>query len=292
MNINFITISPTPHYNDVIGGSMVCHNLAHNLSILGECSYLYANSTKSNYTSNLIPWGTIGEFDQENTIVIYPSGNGEHTYINNVEKSWIKADNKVRWLMNNQGTEYPQNDKLYKFVDYFETLDTQKIDGNLLAIDVDLNKFKNQNLQRSGICYYTKGEIINNETRLHNIGDLCIDNYMSLPSPSHREDYLISTFNKCEKFICYSNKSFIATLAALCGCIVVVATSKGLERKDWYNGFPTLKYGIAYGEDDKTWAVETLPLVKDHVLDLKRYSLQQTKTFIKDCYEWLTIKYN
>jgi hypothetical protein len=290
-NINFIVFSPTPTYVDYIGGSMVCHNLAHNINLLGENSYIYADSTKSNYTSTPIPWGTELEYSQENTIIVYPSGDGEHTYQNYLNQSILGIDNKIRWLMNNQVSLYSPKDKVYKFVDYFNTLNNQNVDGQLIAIDVDLDIFQNYNLPRKGNCYYTKGIPITKENKLHDDDDTCLDNMYSLSSED-RINYLVSIFNNSERFICYSNKTFIATLAALCGCIVIVVPSQGLEKDDWRKGFPTLKYGIAYGEEDLDWAVSTLPLVQNLVKDLKKQSLDQTQTFINDCYQWLKNKYN
>lgn len=290
-NINFIIFSPTPDYVDYIGGSMVCHNLAHNLNILGENAYIYANSTKPGYVCPLIPWGTNLEYDQENTIIVYPSGDGEHTYQKFIPQNILDINNQVRWLMNNQGVKYPQDNKLYKFVDYFQTQDNQKIEGNLIAIDVDLDIFKNYNLKREGNCYYTKGTPITKENKIHNDNDVNIDIIYTLP-PEERINYLVSTFNKSEKFICYSNKTFIATLAALCGCIVIVVPSDGLNKTKWREGFPTLKYGIAYGEEDLEWAITTLPLVKGLVEDLKQQSLVQTQVFIDNCYQWIKDKYN
>lgn len=290
-NINFIVFSPTPDYVDYIGGSMVCHNLANNLTLLGENAYIYANTTKSNYICTTIPWGSDLTYDQENTIIIYPAGGGEHTYRDYIPPSIANIKNTVRWLMNEQVSTYDVNDKLYKFVNYFQTYDTQVVDGNLLAIDVDLDVFKNYNLPRSGTCYYTKGTSITDEIKLHNNGDVCIDNIYKL-STEDRTKYLVSIFNKSENFICYSNKTFMAILAALCGCIVTVLPSPGLTKEDWHLGFPTLKCGIAYGKDDLDWAITTLPLVRDMVLDLKQQSLMQTKDFISDCYQWITKKYN
>jgi hypothetical protein len=40
------------------------------------------------------------------------------------------------------------------------------------------------------------------------------------------------------------------------------------------------------------WAISTLPLVQNLVKDLKKQSLDQTQTFINDCYQWLKNKYN
>ena len=158
-NINFITFSPTPTYINYIGGVMICHSLAHTLSLLGENSYIYANTTKPTYTTQTIPWGTEIEFDKENTILILPSGAGEHTYENHIPESFKKIPNKIRWLMNDQVKNYPPEDKKYQHNKYFKTLGTDHI-SLLSSFDVDFNVFYDKKLKRSGGCFYTKNQPI------------------------------------------------------------------------------------------------------------------------------------
>ncbi len=119
--INFVTFSPAPTYIDYIGGIMVCHNLAHSLSLLGENSYIYANGTKPTSNAQIIPWGTKLEYDKENTILIIPAGAGEHTFENYITEDIKNIPNRIRWLINNQLKTYPKEDKIYQNSTFFKT---------------------------------------------------------------------------------------------------------------------------------------------------------------------------
>jgi hypothetical protein len=288
-NINFVIFSPTPDYIDYIGGVMVNHSLAHYLSQLGENSYLYANSTKEGYTSNLIPWGTEVEFDEENTIFIVSAGDGEWTFEKNIPKCLNSIPNKVRWLVNDQLKLYPDNEKFYKYCNYFKILDKQKVDGEFISLDVDFDIFYNKNLPRKGGCFYTKGQIP--RTQYHKNEDLCLDNIYSM-SQTQRNLYLAEIFNQKEYFICYSHRSFTAALAALCGCLVIVIPYDDTSKEYWIENFPTFKYGISYGIDNTQWALDTKHLVTENIKSIQNQGIESIKLFVDDCYTWLENKYN
>jgi hypothetical protein len=288
-NINFVVFSPTPAYVDYIGGVMVNHSLAHYISSLGENCYIYANSTKEGYNTNLIPWGTQVDYDPKNTILICSAGAGEHTFEHNVPESLKAIPNKVRWLVNDQVKYYPEEEKVYKYCNYFPILENQRIDGNFLSLDVEHNVFFNKNLPRNGGCYYTKGNYI--KDKHHKDEDLNLDNIYSMPS-SQRNLYLAEVFNSREYFICYSHRSFIAALAALCGCKVIVIPYDDTPKEYWKENFPTFKYGISYGIDDTQWALDTHHLVKDNLQNIQAQGVENIKSFINDCYTWLETKYN
>jgi hypothetical protein len=288
-NINFIIFSPTPTYIDYIGGVMVNHSLAHYLTELGENSYIYANSTKKEYNTNLIPWGTKIEYDPKNTILICPAGAGEHTFEQYIPENLKEIPNQVKWLINNQTKYYPKEEKLYTYCNYFPVLENQKIDGNFLSLDIEYDIFFNKNLPRTGGCFYTKGHHI--KEKFHKDEDLNLDNIYNLPQ-LQRNLYLAEIFNSKEYFICYSHRSFISALAALCGCTVIVIPYDDTPEKYWKENFPTFKYGIAYGKDNIKWAEDTKYLVKENLQKVQSQSIKNIKIFINDCYTWLENKYN
>ncbi len=288
-DINFITFSPTPEYIDYIGGVMVNHSLAHYLSELGENSYIYANSTKENYNSTIVPWGTHIDFDPQNTILIITAGDGEWTFENYIPENLKSIPNKVRWLVNDQLKYYSEEDKFYKYCDYFKVLDNQRIDGSFMSLDVEFDIFTNKNLSRSGGCFYTKG--IHPKTKYHKDDDLSLDNIYSMSS-SQRNLYLAEVFNTKEYFICYSHRSFTAALAALCGCTVIVIPYDDTSKEYWSKNFPTFKYGIAYGIEDIQWAIDTKHLVKENLENFQKEGINSIQSFVNDCYKWLENKYN
>jgi len=287
--INFITFSPTPTYIDYIGGIMVCHNLAHSLSLLGENSYIYANSTKPTSNAQIIPWGTKLEYDKENTILIIPAGAGEHTFESYITEDIKNIPNKIRWLINNQLKTYPKEDKIYQNSTFFKTLEADSNINPLKAYDVDFNVFYNKNLKRSGGCFYTKGQTI--QTQHHKDSDLSLDNIYSLPV-EERNIYLSKIFNEKEYFVCYSHRSSTAKLAALCGCITIVIPYDDTPYEYWYENIPSMRCGISYGPDNIQHAKDTIHLVKQNVLNHIIECHDSVKNMRNESYSWLKQKYN
>lgn len=286
--INFITFSPTPTYIDYIGGIMVCHNLAHSLSLLGENSYIYANNTKPTSNVQTIPWGTELEYDKENTILIVPAGAGEHTFEHSIPENLKNIPNKIRWLINDQVKTYPKEDKMYQNSTYFKTLNPDSNISPLKAYDVDFNVFYNKNLKRNGGCFYTKGQHI--QTQHHKDSDLCLDNIYSL-STQERNIYLSKIFNEKEYFVCYSHRSSTAKLAALCGCVTIVIPYDDTPYKYWYENIPSMRCGISYGPNNIQHAKDTIHLVKQNIQTHITNANNSIENMRNESYTWLKQKY-
>jgi len=297
-NINFVIFSPFPEYVNYIGGAMVPHILANYLSLLGENTYIYANSTNSNSNINCIPWGTEIEFDKENTIVIIIAGAGEHTFEHNIPDCLRNAPNIVRWLVNDQVKLYPKDNKLYTYHKYWTILNNQKINGELSVIESNHHLFYNKGLERKGTCYLIKGNLdTESERAIHKPEDTCIDHLLYNIPNSYKMEFYSDLFNKMEYFISYTPFTHTSVLAAMCGCksIVVPKSEYGgvkFNKEKWLNEIWCSKYGIAVGLDDLPRAISTmnqvLPNIK-HYEDITQPT--QAKNFIEDCYVWLKEKY-
>jgi hypothetical protein len=288
-DINFVVFSQFPQYLDYIGSSTVSHTLARELATLGEYSFIYANETPYS-GSSCIPWGSDIDYDNENTIFILPAGAGEHTFKNNIPNFINKSKNIVRHLVNYQVTPYPEDNKLYTLSKYFDVLPNQKLDGYMPMLNIDFDVFKNYNLPRSGRCYLIKGEeYISGQPLYHNSSDTNLDNYWSYGE--NKMKYLAEMFNKHEIFFTYNTQTFIANLAALCGCISVVLPHPKTSREK-IRKFPQNKYGVAYGFEDIQHSIDTLPLVKENLESLLQDHKKYLKQFTSDCYTWLQNKYN
>lgn len=286
--INFVIFSQFPEYVDYIGSSNVSHTLAKELSIMGENTYIYSNSTISKDVQ-CIPWEREINYDNENTIFIVPAGAGDHTFKQNIPNFILKAENIVRHLVNYQVRSYPKENKLYRLSPYFDTLENQQVDGYLPILTIDFELFKNRNLPRAGRCYLIKGyEYIENQPHFHTNLDTNLDNYFRYGKDKFR--YLAEMFNKHEVFFCYNTQTFICNLAALCGCKVVIIPHPKTSREKVMK-FPQNKYGIAYGFDDIQHSIDTLPLVKDHLKSCLLDNKKHLKSFVNDSYQWLKNKY-
>ena len=111
--------------------------------------------------------------------------------------------------------------------------------------------------------------------------------------------YLVEIFNKHEIFFTYNTQTFISVLAALCGCISVVIPhptgggkfSEKESTKENMLKLPTFKAGIAYGFDDIQHSIDTLPYVKNNLLECLENNDRELTEFINNSYEWLQSKY-
>jgi hypothetical protein len=297
IKINFVIFSPFEVYVEHIGGATVPHTLANVLSSLGENVYLYANSTNPKYNKvTCIPYGTEIDFDDSNTIVIFVSGAGEHTYSHKIPNCLKRASNIVRWLVNNQDRNYNPNDKLYVYHKYWDVFDNQRVDGVLSVIEHDHNLFRDRGLHRSGTCYLIKGNLDTELDRIiHSDEDLCIDTV--LYQQTDKMKFLADLFNKKELFISYTPFSYMSVLAASCGCKSLVIPKKyynGImfDKQKWYSDIWCTKYGIACGVEDLLKKSEELDQVVPYIKYYEEFiQHNQVKQFINDCYNWVYEKY-
>ena len=268
-NINFVIVSPFPDYVSHIGGATVPHTLANELTKLGENVYIYANETNPKYNINCIPWGSNVEFDNENTVVIFLGGAGDHINREYVPDNLKNASNIVRWVVQHQERSYSPEDKVYVFHKYWDMFPEQRVDGELSVIEVDLNLFRDRGEKREGTCYLIKGHLDEEAERaIHKPEDYCIDSvFYSIPNDKKME-FLADLFNKKECFITYTPMTFTSVLAAMCGCQSIVIPKSKYNKEKWMNDIWCSKYGIAYGLDDVPRAMNTM---KDVIPNIERY---------------------
>jgi hypothetical protein len=102
----------------------------------------------------------------------------------------------------------------------------------------------------------------------------------------HTLEECVGFFNKFKFFKCYDPLSFYIIIAALCGCIPIVHKVDGMNKKEWLkttSAYPYIKYnnldnlyGIAYGEEDLQYAIETIHLVKNQWNEIKDFCNEKT----------------
>lgn len=274
-NINFIVYAPG--YTDRSGGVIALHKLADILSDLGENSYIYADSTFTNNKATLISESTFLEYDQRNTMVIYP----EITVGNPIQCNYV-----TRWLLYTPGYHggdgiYGSNDLIYKYYDYFKAPDESKVSGELRTFNLKLDKFYNKNNNRSGECFIIKKGKAKIQNK-HSHDSLNLDHYIS-------DDYLIEVFNTKERFISYDSMTFHLQQAALCGCIPIVIPDENVNKEEFVRKAPVNKYGIAYGFEDIEYAKSTLHLVKPYLESMEQESITLIKNYIDHCYLHMNI---
>ncbi len=228
--------------------------------------YLYrqVKGTKRHW----LPWV------RNNTIVIYP----DIVYGNP-----LGATNVIRWFLYfnryNDENAYGKKDL---FICYREVFNDSKLNPRCLTVyisDYDKELYRRVNCEkRKGNCYIIrKGR--NREDLPQKLDGPIIDNLSEIE--------IAECFNKYEYCISYDSQTFYSTLAAICGCISVVALEVGKERKD-YLGDDDTRYGIAYGFSDEeiTRAINEIELLKSELCSIEENNKNNTRKLIDYCKEY------
>jgi hypothetical protein len=81
-------------------------------------------------------------------------------------------------------------------------------------------------------------------------------------------DIFVNYFKKKDFFLSFDPFTFMSVIASLCGCISVIKKINGLTFKEWINGDPFNRYGIAYGQEGIEYALKTRHLLLDHITNI------------------------
>lgn len=267
-DIKFIIYAPP--YDEQSGGSIVLHKLCYTLNKLGYEANLWPFDKPRFmwsrvhcylikifvYYSIRVVRGQVGysgdshapvatSSDVDNSIVIYPEV---------VNGNPLVAPRYVRWLLHKPGFHTGLIGKLDRDL-YFYFLETFNLDipgaicgGKLAILEYfrDLYKIENHGL-RSKVGYIIrKGR---NRADLPSLNGLWI-----LDGLDHSK--MAKAFNECEKCYFYDPYTLYSTYAALCGCVPIIIPLPGVAKDQWLPE-EELRYGIAYGEDDFSYAIAT-----------------------------------
>ena len=221
------------------------------------------------------------------TIVIY----GE-TIIGNP----LNAKYVVRWILgphynNEHILSWGKNDLVYYFnAETKFSVHPNKI-GNiykLLSCIYIPPECINLNLQRNNYFCYTmrKKHIFHKKIILPPVNSFKINDALT-PIDS------IPIFNKYTYFISYDPLTFFSIIAALCGCISIIYPIEGVNETQWLNMTAVASYakhkninklyGIAYGVENISFALQTMHLIKDQWIDIQHFVKEKTLIpFIED----------
>jgi len=303
----------TPPYDENSGGVIVLHKLCSILNQLGRESYLVSayNPYYRVYRDHLHIKSIIGlirrvisrsyrqyrnyrnfkvseEFNtpvwlDRNTvfddewIVVYP----EFVFGNPLD-----AKNVVRWLLHNPGffsgdVFYGKNELIIKFDSalsdfHFPGSTTSK--NYLKVIHYPLNYYNMDDVsyERKGTAYcLRKGR---DKPIQHDLTDsILID---GLP---HAE--VAKIFKRVKTFISYDVYTAYSIFAVLCGCDSIVIPDEGVSEEEWFPD-PKDRYGLSYGFDGVEKARKTAHLVREHVIQEERKSVDDVRSFIAEAEEF------
>lgn len=266
-----------PSFTDTCGGCMVLYKLAKDLSSIGQHVHIYDNGNKQ--IKNKL-FSSYNQSEIKNEIVIYPEV---------VKGNPLHAKRVVRWILCSLGTHTPvdiyktwgKDDKLYYFSSFQQTT---KVMRPLFTFS--LHGFTNKQEERKGSCFtIRKAKKFHKDLKYIHPSD-------SKEITNESNDELMNIMNQYEYFYCYDPYSYLAIIAALCGCVPIVIPIKGLTKYEWLKTLyvsPYLKNrklynlnGIAYGEKDISFARRTMHLVKQEQNDIELFGIETVKQFVKD----------
>ncbi len=208
-------------------------------------------------------------FKKKNSIVIYPEV---------VFGNPLGAENVVRWLLFT--TKYKGVPNAYSstdlFIAYRTIFNDEELNPNkyiLYQPFFDLELYKRYNYgHRKGKCFIIR-KGANRHDLPYTFDGPVIDN---LP-----EKDKVRLFNECEYCYSYDTQTAYSSIAAICGCKVVVVPEPGKSRKDYLKD-GDVGYGIAYGEtkEEMEWASFTVDkLIK--FMDKSSANLKNAESFIE-----------
>ena len=285
----------TPVYRDNSGGIIVLHKLASMLRDAGHVAliwpqpkpsfselktmrgwvklakwfkFLVKSLVKNGNINSPYKLGVAKNKDIKDSVVIYP----EITEGNPLGGSFI-----VRWLLNKPGvisgvTDFGSNDLFFYYHKHFNdwTINPHE-DHHLRVSELKSDIYQTNNkAERSGQCYMVrKGR--DRTLDYHEVGAQSVDGF------THEELSVI--FNKCKYFICYDLYTMYCRYAAMCGCIPIVVPQEGLSKEEWRPEIQN-RYGIAYGWDDVSWAVETRGKLLDYLAEEENRNINSVDGFV------------
>lgn len=269
-----------PPFLEWSGGALALHRLVHELSVLGEVSYAVGCHKNDKWQGGLITENNIRQFllDNPTAIMVYPE---------TVQGNPYGAKNVVRWLLNNpavtigESPDYPDTELLFTFCEYYSGVYKGRIAGQLGVMDLRIDSYIDKGQHIKGKTCYTIRKGYTKTLDKHAADAILIRDYQE----QQTGEELIKIFDECETFISYDHNCFLSVHAALRGCISIVIPDAGYSKEKWRKKAGFMKYGIAYGFDDKEYAINTRHLIKDYLRGCELQSIKQINEFINICHE-------
>jgi hypothetical protein len=210
--------------------------------------------------------------DLRNAVVVYPevtAGNPLH------------ARHVVRWLLHKPGfhtgrVEFGERDLLFAYQDAFdESARPAQRGGRLTLIWQNEAYVDRGRADRSGSAYLVK-----KGTGRPLVHDL--SNSILVDDLSHAEK--ADVFNRVQYFYTYDPYTLYSRYAAICGCIPVIIPPPGLSKQAWV-AREEERYGLAYGTEERPWAVATRDLLLKRIVEEQVEERLMVQNFISRCRE-------
>lgn len=268
------------------GASIVLHKLAYEIAKRGHNVYIFNEPYFPHENIKVILTKYVKEIDEYSwELFTYPMNKTISIYHQLTKGNPYNTQHNVRWILHDYSQEswvtFGDEDLIYNFGDFKIP---KNIEQNKLTVcDYNLDKFKNlNNTKRNGFCY-----LIQDCKSTPKWGREFLENFTSVDISDWKNrggyDYLLKVFNENEYLITFEDKTYITTIAALCGAkSIVIENEKYLTPMDYRLNNPTQLFGVAYGLDDIGWANKTIGLVRDNIIELEKRDSNLVDNFIQN----------
>lgn len=250
------------------GGICTMHRLCHDLNSLGETCYITSPITHPSLNA---PYVGSRRFKKDEVVVIYP----EITHGNP-----LNSKNVIRWILNVPADDFynklSKEDILLKYSESYKLKEGWAHHGYLRTTFSDkLGIFYNDNQPKSGSTFLIKKGGM--KQKIHP------DDSIDLRPYQNNHEAMANIFRKVKYFYCYDSYCYLACLATLCGCVVIIPSPDNETFEEYTKNNPQTKYGIAFGLENLKHAEETITLVQDNYKKVKEDEFKTVKNFVKMC---------
>lgn len=290
--INFLVGIHTTFGRALTGGTVAMHKLAYELAIRGHNVYTFcppeyphenirvirSEFTNDDHFYEISGWEPF-EYNQHNTVSIYPQITRKNPYNTHHVVRWLLYDTEL-----DVESAYGEND-VYANYGNFKSF-RKKEDMQLTVFDYNFDKLYQTNSgKRKGFCHimhkHTPPDGLN---VLNNLNSIDLGNWKSLGC----FEYLREQFNQYEYFLTYDQKSFFTLAAGLCGTKAIILNpgpqheyNHTITPLEYRLANPIQMFGVAYGWDDIQWANNTVHMVKDHLKEIEKIDKKTVDDFVE-----------
>jgi hypothetical protein len=274
------------------GGTVAMHKLAYELAIRGHNVYTFcppeyphenirvirSEFINDDHFYEICGWEPF-EYNQHNTVSIYPQITRKNPYNTHHVVRWLLYDTEL-----DVESAYGEND-VYANYGNFKSF-RKKEDMQLTVFDYNFDKLYQTNSgKRKGFCHimhkHTPPDGLN---VLNNLNSIDLGNWKSLGC----FEYLREQFNQYEYFLTYDQKSFFTLAAGLCGTKAIILNpgpqheyNHTITPLEYRLANPIQMFGVAYGWDDIQWANNTVHMVKDHLKEIEKIDKKTVDDFVE-----------
>lgn len=283
-------------FSETDGGAIALHLLCHRLNEAGETAMVWpADRPLVRFPFSLrMMWRTLryalagrhqtystGPFgnrlasrrDIAGSIVVYPEI---------VAGNPLGGERVVRWFLHKPGhftgiVDYGADELYFYIVDVFNDNHINTNLDNILNLKWMNDVYADEGVtDREGSCYLMKKgagrEIVH---------DLQDSTFIDILTPRQKAE----EFNRRRYFYCYDPYTMYYMYAAICGCIPIVVPEPGKSKLDWHPK-EVDRLGVAYGDEDVPWAIETREKLLDRLRGGREAEDRMLQAFIRKCKAW------